>query len=780
MTGKSVYSASDESLSPQVQERGSLRTSGDGRSQFIGSSSGVYFVNTVRRAFADADVRLSSVFQDKDNPSPEDCIVADEDDGRSTTRRPGEASTAPSRAPSPRPGAASPHGSGIPVDLGRPPPRDVARKLFMIYFQTWHRFFPFLHGPTLGKDLELLYSSSDEEPSYSAVTRDAPNGLVLPLARVIILQCLFNLASLHGEVELPAVSRIGKPSRVLPCLLGLAAKGDIISIQALFAAELLLVARMSLRTAVVIAGLLSRAIFLAGLHRCPVRYRELSAEDCDIRKRLFWSIYVLDRFLSQALGHPLGIQDSDVDVCSLAGPELHHRHFPPHDPPETSDVATSNGHPTQDASSAPGGDQEIGGSALSGRSQQCGRHLILFCQVEYSRLLGRALELFHKSIHIRSIDPSTVLSLRTDMNAWWNSLPSELQDFGFVAEMDKLSDDWSQLFSASAFFNLLHHQLRLLIHRPWLSLEPSSAEFQSALQICIGSSRDIILNMRKQRSAGYALFWPGHLSAAWMAGIILAFACHLQLYPPDKGQGEIALCLDVLSGMSSRWPLARNCHIVLSDLQQTVRNRDTLLHSPSHRGATSTPRSSFQAIGRHVSPAVGQQTPDQRRSSKRRRIDPDAQAGDSSGFYSGDLRPQPNRRRHENTRQADQTGAPAPGEAAALGSVMNDPAGRLASVLPSDGQLAEAVALDQPTLQQHQQIPLPPHDVPMAATPNARGLDVMGFSTPGFESDDNGWMGGPAAGNWDGGMPDILGGVTWESLLHVVNQDNLAWRGGFL
>lgn len=32
---------------------------------------------------------------------------------------------------------------------------------------------------------------------------------------------------------------------------------------------------------------------------------------------------MIDRYLSQALGHPLGIQDSDIDVCSLTSPELH-------------------------------------------------------------------------------------------------------------------------------------------------------------------------------------------------------------------------------------------------------------------------------------------------------------------------------------------------------------------------------------------------------------------------------------------------------------------------
>lgn len=249
----------------------------------------------------------------------------------------------------------------------------------------------------------------------------------------------------------------------------------------------------------------------------------------------------------------------------------------------------------------------------------------------------------------------------------------------------------------------------------------------------------------------------------------------------DKNAREIALCLEVLSSMSSRWPLAKNCHIVLSDLQQTVRlNRDTLLHGPPYGMPTPGPRSSFQAIGRHVSNAAGKQTPDQARTPKRRRLDPDAQAGQPSGLHSGGLQPHPNGL-HNIRPQADQTYSLGPGEAATLGSVINDPASRLASILPPDRQPAEAPALNQPPLQQlQQQDLLPPHDPPIAGTPDIRGLDAMGFSTPGFGGGDNGLMGGPSVGNWDGGMPDILGGVTWESLLNVVNQDNLAWRGGFL
>lgn len=45
-----------------------------------------------------------------------------------------------------------------------------------------------------------------------------------------------------------------------------------------------------------------------------------------------------------------------------------------------------------------------------------------------------------------------------------------------------------------------------------------------------------------------------------------------------------------------------------------------------------------------------------------------------------------------------------------------------------------------------------------------------------FGGDDARWMAESGAlSNWDSGMPDVFAGATWESLLHVVNQDNLTW-----
>ena len=54
----------------------------------------------------------------------------------------------------------------------------------------------------------------------------------------------------------------------------------------------------------------------------PSRFKQFSVADADMRRRLFWAIYSLERYLSQSLGLPLDIKDDDVDVC-YSDKELH-------------------------------------------------------------------------------------------------------------------------------------------------------------------------------------------------------------------------------------------------------------------------------------------------------------------------------------------------------------------------------------------------------------------------------------------------------------------------
>ncbi|KAK9452438.1 fungal-specific transcription factor domain-containing protein [Dipodascopsis uninucleata] len=69
-----------------------------------------------------------------------------------------------------------------------------------------------------------------------------------------------------------------------------------------------------------------------GIHRenrKPVKSKS-EAEDRDIRRRVFWALYIYDRFAAMTYGRPLGINDSDCDVGipSMYDCYLNREHMP--------------------------------------------------------------------------------------------------------------------------------------------------------------------------------------------------------------------------------------------------------------------------------------------------------------------------------------------------------------------------------------------------------------------------------------------------------------------
>ncbi|GAW24718.1 hypothetical protein ANO14919_143090 [Xylariales sp. No.14919] len=51
-----------------------------------------------------------------------------------------------------------------------------------------------------------------------------------------------------------------------------------------------------------------------------------------------------------------------------------------------------------------------------------------------------------------------------------------------------------------------------------------------------------------------------------------------------------------------------------------------------------------------------------------------------------------------------------------------------------------------------------------------------GLTAPRVDRTTADWQGTPGVGSWNSGMPDIFGGATWESLLDIINQDNVDWN----
>ena len=60
-------------------------------------------------------------------------------------------------------------------------------------------------------------------------------------------------------------------------------------------------------------GLAMRTAIDLGLHR-EAHYTQIKPYQCQLRRRLFWTVYFLDRIVSVSLGRPVGIADQDIDT----------------------------------------------------------------------------------------------------------------------------------------------------------------------------------------------------------------------------------------------------------------------------------------------------------------------------------------------------------------------------------------------------------------------------------------------------------------------------------
>ena len=509
----------DEERPTHTSEIGTLKKLPNHGTAWLGSSSGVYFVNTVRRAFSSTFTSSNAV------PASEDILTGEDAEGRSyngpTVEGPSSTDAFPSL---------------LATSLGHLPDRSVAMELVMSYFKAWHPIFPMLHGPSFLKDLELLYASNQTTP---------PDTPAVDVRKIVTFQLIINIASLdRSDIQLPTESRIQSTADVTRVAGTLAIDHDIATLQALLAAQMYLVATLAIRPASTVGGIIVKLIYHAGLHRCPLRYAQLSDADCEIRKRIFWTAYALDRHCSLSLGDPNTIQDNDIDVC-LSGRELHK--------PVASNLLT---HPEQernlhlaDPSQRKGGlgsgpvqdDPRVGTDADPDAQEKTSREAALISYVRWSKLTGRIIEIFHKSINHRFPKHEQIVYLTSDIETWWNELPSSLagdDSHSHSADDDSTSAGSApQLSHLSSFFKIAYHRLLLLLSRPRLSLDQSTPEFQYGLQVCIRAARNILAGLKAHKTAGQSMFLPGLLSAAWMSGLIIAFACQLGKYPKARACG---------------------------------------------------------------------------------------------------------------------------------------------------------------------------------------------------------------------------------------------------
>ncbi|KAJ5634808.1 transcriptional regulator family: Fungal Specific TF [Penicillium herquei] len=514
-----------DASNPSPREIGFMRESqNDGSASFLGSSSGIHFIRHVYSAFARRSADLQQT-RARDRTS-----VPGEDDR--LHRGPG--------------------GNLDANEIWLAEELDYSMHTLLsfenlirwtrLYFENWHPIFPCLHAPTILKVMEKI-----GQQGLDSVDRlDA-----------IIIRCIVSISladsrqtNMSGSTPgpVPVALLFHSVQHIMQDIHSLLAEPTTLPLlQAAFTAQLTLASLLRLNAASRVGGVITRTAFHLGLHRCPGRFACFSDEEAQIRRRLFWSIYSLERYLSQALGVPLSIRDDDIDVC-YPGDERH---------------AGANAGPP-DAS-----------------------HLRLLSYLaKFARIRGLILELRNKSIlhsHAGTVEASHV---NGELSQWWNEVYDD------VHPIDEDSSAPSEPGTTLAPYHRLllivfRHEAIISMNRPLLASDKPNAEYKNALQTCIASSRSLLAALKQYMSSSSEapLTWPSFTWTTWMASLILMYASWEGELPIPTALKYARIGISVLQNLALRgssWP--ETCIEAIRSMESALQSNASERHEEPASG----------------------------------------------------------------------------------------------------------------------------------------------------------------------------------------------------
>lgn len=180
------------------------------------------------------------------------------------------------------------------------------------YFDHWHPAFPFLHAPTLLDHFKTLVQLGGAQS----------DPVILNSFEHIILRSVISIATMDRRQMTPSHKPVPSGflfrtfneaiSSVQPVL---TEESSILSLQALVSVQLFLISMSRYNAASRLQGIAAHLTFQLHLYKCPGRTCSPSDKEAELRKRLFWSVFCIDRYISIRLGNPSVISSDDIDVC---------------------------------------------------------------------------------------------------------------------------------------------------------------------------------------------------------------------------------------------------------------------------------------------------------------------------------------------------------------------------------------------------------------------------------------------------------------------------------
>ncbi|KAH7083352.1 fungal-specific transcription factor domain-containing protein [Paraphoma chrysanthemicola] len=480
---------------PLHREVGLMRIPGDKFSGFVGSASGIYFIRSVYGA-----IRPTEPTSPAHMETPGSDVVPGEDDRLSAAQA--DTSDRLWRA-----AEIDPQSRGHFTF-------DELVEWTGSYFANWQPLYPFLHAPTVLGYFQTMSTSG-------LPSRATHSDFRTIIVRSVMSISLADHRQSHrrAPARYPAQLVFHSYDDAVNSLQHVLSKPtSILGLQAAISVQLFLVSMLRLNAASRLGGLISRMAFQLGLHRCAGRFSSFSTDDKQLRQRLFWSLYAIDRFICQSMGLPLGIADDDVDVC-----------FPT---------------------------AEMHASETDIRSDP--RLLLIDFVARESRLRGEIIELRNKSVEYVHKDPDKATAISAKLAEWWNRVES-------------LSDAEEECGISQyhlTILTLLKHESIISLHRPILAASRRGADYDAALHLCIGSARSIITTLHKSITPSaqgrselgqMTLLWPSCTWAVWISTFILFYAAsgdYLTREVVTRLADRSLQVLQHLARRGSNWPEA--------------------------------------------------------------------------------------------------------------------------------------------------------------------------------------------------------------------------------
>ncbi|KAH8806037.1 fungal-specific transcription factor domain-containing protein [Xylogone sp. PMI_703] len=364
------------------------------------------------------------------------------------------------------------------------------------YFDNWHLAYPFLHAPTVLKYFERVAQTGIPDPTQT------------PSNELIVLKSIMSIALADrrqtGTIMRPVPANLVFTSfndSIHSVQQALSEESSIEALQAIVSVQLFLMSMLRYNAASRLQGLAARMAFQLGLHRCPMRYSSFPRSEAQLRKRLFWSMYCIDRYICIRLCVPQTIRDSDVDVC-----------WP-----------TSEQHGGNDAEKAEYDDR---------------LDLLIFLS-RHAEVRGLIMELRNRSDSQSQVETDEAVTINAELSKWWNDVETYLES----SSMNSVP--LSKYHEVTLV--VLRHEAIIAINKHTIATARKPSTYNAALQNCIGASRAIIsalyrvleVSGRLNSSATHddseetALFWPSFTWAVWMSAFIMIYAANEDQAPVD-------------------------------------------------------------------------------------------------------------------------------------------------------------------------------------------------------------------------------------------------------